>query len=134
MYIEDIKIGQKIWFAENWTERFVYGIVDKITHTDKGIILSLAGNKYDEDCSYIGSQDVYLDKCFDSKHSLIVSVRKERADRIEAYKKEIPDIASLIAFPLIHSFGCEEYTDYEAIQAYKDRALELGFFLDNIEY
>lgn len=33
---------------------------------------------------------------------------------------------SLIAFPLKHNVGqCEEYTDYEAIRAYTERAAEL---------
>lgn len=54
-------------------------------------------------------------------------LKKENQKRVDNYKAEITDIASLVVFPLSHTFGAEEYTDYEAIRAYKERARELGF-------
>lgn len=45
--------------------------------------------------------------------------------QIEKYKAEIKDINDLIRFPLKYCFNGEEYTDYEAMKAYKIRAKEL---------
>lgn len=61
-----------------------------------------------------------------------------RASKRRTYKAEITDLESLIAFPLEHNVGqCDEYTDYEAIRAYKERTAELGLVInlekENIE-
>lgn len=64
---------------------------------------------------------------FATKHEAIEAIKKANQKIVDDYKKEITDIASLVVFPLSHTFYAEEYTDYEAIRAYKERAKELGF-------
>ena len=58
---------------------------------------------------------------------LLQRLKRKIKKIVDGYKSEITDIASLVAFPLTHPFGAEEYTNYEAISAYKERAKELGF-------
>lgn len=43
------------------------------------------------------------------------------------YKESIKTVEDLINFPLSHCFCGEEYTEYEVIAAYKERAKEFGF-------
>lgn len=126
--INDIKINQKVWFKETWTERIVCGFVSEITrHSDnEGHIIKVKGKSYLED-SFIGITHQSPDNLFVTKEEAIAAAKQESQDWVDDYKKEITDIASLVAFPLSHTFYAEEYTDYEAIRAYKERAKELGF-------
>lgn len=126
--INDIKINQKVWFKESWTERIVCGFVNEITKCsdNEDYIIEIKGKSCLED-SFIGTTHQSPDNLFATKEEAIAAVKKENQKRVDNYKAEITDIASLIAFPLSHTFGAEEYTDYEAIRAYKERARELGF-------
>lgn len=126
--INDIKINQKVWFKESWTERIVCGFVSEITrHSDnEEHIIKVKGKSYLED-SFIGITHQLPNNLFTTKEEAIAAAKKESQDWVDDYKKEITDIASLVAFPLSHTFYAEEYTDYEAIRAYRERAKELGF-------
>lgn len=46
----EVKIGDKIWFQESWTEKIIYGLVTKIL--DEGVYID--GVSHD-DKSFIGS-------------------------------------------------------------------------------
>lgn len=126
--INDIKINQKVWFKESWTERIVCGFVSEITrHSDnEEHIIKVKGKSYLED-SFIGITHQSPNNLFTTKEEAIAAAKKESQDWVDDYKKEITDIASLVAFPLSHTFYAEEYTDYEAIRAYRERAKEFGF-------
>lgn len=126
--INKIKINQKVWFKENWTERIVCGFVSDITRRsdNKDHIIKIKGKSYLED-SFIGITHQSPDNLFTTKEKAITAAKKESQEWVDNYKAEITDIASLVAFPLSHTFYAEEYTDYEAIRAYKERAKELGF-------
>lgn len=126
--INKIKINQKVWFKENWTERIVCGFVSEITRRsdNKDHIIKIKGKSYLED-SFIGITYQSPDNLFTTKEKAIAAAKKESQEWVDNYKAEITDIASLVAFPLSHTFYAEEYTDYEAIRAYKERAKELGF-------
>lgn len=128
--INDIKINQKVWFKESWTERIVCGFVSEITrHSDnEEHIIKVKGKSYLED-SFIGITHQSPNNLFTTKEEAIAAAKKESQDWVDDYKKEITDIASLVAFPLSHTFYAEEYTDYEAIRAYRERAKELGFVI-----
>lgn len=126
--INDLKINQKVWFKESWTERIVCGFVSEITRRadNEEHIIKVKGKSYLED-SFIGITHQLPDNLFATKEEAIAAAKQESQDWVDDYKKEITDIASLVAFPLSHTFYAEEYTDYEAIRAYKERAKELGF-------
>lgn len=126
--INDIKINQKVWFKEHWTERIVCGFVSEITrHSDNNDhIIEIKGKSYLEG-SFIGTTHQSPDNLFVTKEEAIAAAKKESQEWVDNYKAEITDIASLVAFSLSHTFYAEEYTDYESIRAYKERARELGF-------
>lgn len=126
--INDLKINQKVWFKEAWTKRIVCGFVSEITRRadNEEHIIKVKGKSYLED-SFIGITHQLPDNLFATKEEAIAAAKQESQDWVDDYKKEITDIASLVAFPLSHTFYAEEYTDYEAIRAYKERAKELGF-------
>lgn len=121
----DIALGNKVWFRETWTERIVYGIVEEI----KNEHVLLHGQSTDND-SFIGTSRIMINNIFAAREQCIQAVKKENDLLVATYKAEITDINSLVNFPLHHSFGAEEYTDYEAIKAYKERAAELGFTIN----
>lgn len=50
---------------------------------------------------------------------------KKSDELISKYKAGIKDMNDLLRFPLEHCFNGEEYTEYEAMEAYKIRANEL---------
>lgn len=114
-------LGQK-------AERIVCGFVSEITRRadNEEHIIKVKGKSYLED-SFIGITHQLPDNLFATKEEAIAAAKQESQDWVDDYKKEITDIASLVAFPLSHTFYAEEYTDYEAIRAYKERAKELGF-------
>ena len=77
--------------------------------------------------SFIGTTHQSPNNLFTTEEEAIAAVEEENRKIVDDYKAEIADIASLVAFPITHPFGMEEYTDYEAIRAYRERAKELGF-------
>ncbi len=125
--INDIKIGQKVWYKEHWSQMIVWGKVTNITKFDNNEDgIEVTGDIYEKE-SFVGTTTQPLNNLFATKYEAIEAIKKSRQAWIDTYKKEITDIASLVAFPLSHPFGAEEYTNYEAIRAYKERAKELGF-------
>lgn len=126
--INKLEINQKVWFKESWTERIVCGFITEIERHlgDENHIIAINGNPQWKD-SFIGTTHQSPNNLFTTKEEAIAAVEEENQKRVDNYKAEITDIASLVAFPLSHPFGAEEYTNYEAIRAYKERAKELGF-------
>lgn len=125
--INDIKIGQKVWYQEYWSQMIVWAKVTKITKFDNNEYgIEVTGEAYERG-SAVGTTIQPLNNLFATKYEAIETIKKANQKIVDDYKKEITDIASLIEFPLSHPFGTEEYTDYEAIRAYKERAKELGF-------
>lgn len=126
--INKLEINQKVWFKEHWTERIVCGFITEIERHlgDGNHIIAINGNSQWKD-SFIGSTHQSPDNLFKTKEEAIVAVEEENQKIVDGYKTEITDIASLVAFPLSHPFGAEEYTNYEAIRAYRERAKEFGF-------
>lgn len=123
----DIKLGDKVWFCENiWSARIVYGIIEDI----KDEYILVHGKSYDNN-SFTGKLHKMFNDVFKTKEQCLQAIKTKNDLIIAAYKEEITDIKSLINFPLEHNVGqCEEYTDYETIRAYKERAAELGFNID----
>lgn len=123
----NIALGDKVWFRETWTEKIICGTVKAIK--DERILLH--GNLIDNN-SFVGTLTKTLNDVFTTREQCIQAAVEKNNQLVAAYKAEITDINSLVNFPLNHSFGTEEYTDYEAIRAYKERAAELGFSI-NVE-
>lgn len=99
--INDIKINQKVWFKESWTERIVCGFVNEITKRsdNEDYIIEIKGKSYSED-SFIGTTHQSPDNLFTTKEEAIAAAKKANQKRVDNYKAEIANIASLVAFPL----------------------------------
>ncbi len=118
----EVRIGDKIWFQEQWTERVIYGIVTKIS--DKGVYLD---GVIHDDNSFIGSSGAIWENAYKTKDDAIKSVREKDERQVAEYKAMMPDIKGLVQFALdYNTCRCEEYTDECAIRAYTERAKELG--------
>ena len=125
---EDINIGDRVWFEEYWTQRALCGYVNGFS-TEQRVKVTLDKNS----TAYVKLENLYR-----SKNDCIKGIQEKNDKIVAEYKAEITDLESLIAFPLEHNVGqCDEYTDYEAIRAYKERAAELGLVInlekENIE-
>jgi len=65
------------------------------------------------------------DHVFGTRKEALDAAEKEKQTAIENYKQEIKDLNDLLRFPLKHCFCGDEYTDENAVCAYKIRAKEL---------
>ena len=65
------------------------------------------------------------DKMFETKDKALEAYGRKCAELIKAYKEDIKDLRTLLEFPLRHCFNGEEYTEYEAKEAYILRVKEL---------
>ena len=72
-----------------------------------------------------GTFGVTADNVFPSKLKALAAAEIERQNKISEYKREIKNLNDLLQFPLHHCFCGDEYTDWEAVEAYKTRAKEL---------
>jgi len=75
--------------------------------------------------SFGGNFAITEDYVFRTRKEALDAAEKERQTIIENYKQEIKDLNDLIRFPLKHCFHGDEYTDENAVCAYKIRAKEL---------
>jgi len=73
-----------------------------------------------------GTAYVTEDCIFRTKDEAIKTYELECEAQTKKYCDEIKTLEDLIRFPLEHCFCGEEYTDYEAIEAYKIRAKEIA--------
>lgn len=63
---------------------------------------------------------------FDSAGTASDVLAREHRKAVDEYKDEIPDTAGLVIFAYTHEVcRCEEYTDWAAREAYRERAIEL---------
>lgn len=113
----NVKIGQIVYYEEHQT-----GNIDKATITEiiNDTAVKIASENY-------GTRDYPINELYTSLDE-IKKVIKEKWDKdVKMYKESIKTVEDLINFPLTHCFCGEEYTEYEAIAAYKERAKEFGF-------
>jgi hypothetical protein len=123
---EDIKIGQTVYVQEKWSGFILKGKVADIIDDVYAQI---------EDAYFVGIDANGKESAHDNYRAPSIGVRfkdiyatakaaydgiKEKEEAlVKTYCDEIKDIQDLLQFPLKHPFGAEEYTDCEAIEAYK---------------
>ena len=78
--INDIKINQKVWFKEHWTERIVCGFVSEIAKRsdNEDYIIEVKGKSYSED-SFIGTTHQSPDNLFVTKEEAITAAKKRKS-------------------------------------------------------
>ena len=131
MKVKDIHAYSKVWFVQPWTDRIVYGrVVDLFKEPCHNLsYVRLEGNKRDDINSFLGTQYMAVESCYETREDCYRAYKEKTRSLIKAYKQKINSIEDLVRFTLECPFGSNEYTDYEAIQAYKERSAELGFDL-----
>lgn len=122
----DVKIGQSIYFQEHWTGMIIKGKIYEIN--DEGVLVH--GECYVRpdgrpDDKFYGSTGGQWENIYPTAKAAYEGKRAKHNAKIAKYCEEITDINALVEFPLKHPFGAEEYTNYEAIEAYKIRCKEL---------
>lgn len=65
------------------------------------------------------------EKCFKTIEELYVYIKEQHDIEVQKYCDEIKTVEDLLKFPLKYSFNAEEYTNYDAMEAYKIKAKEL---------
>ena len=124
--------GDKIFVFENWSENLYQATVVKVYAENDTLyvkftfdyIVDAEGNKVGYDMHGITSAAKFDDIWFSVKEAY-TEIAARKAKVVKTYCDEIVTLKDLLEFPLNHCFDDEEYTDYEAIEAYKIRAKEL---------
>lgn len=89
----EVKIGDKIWFQESWTDRITYGIVTEIS--DNGVRLDGVSR---DDNSFIGSSGATWKNMYKTKDDAVKCVREKddrRVAAIRAYIKRAKELGVL---------------------------------------
>lgn len=131
MNINDVNVNDKLYMYEVWSRQIYQVTLTQFTDSNRHVkfhwdyIVDRNGNKIADGIK--GSSEVSIDYGYlwANPEEAYNAIEKEINDLVENYKNEIKTIEDLVAFPLEHCFDGEEYTDYEAIKAYKIRAKEL---------
>ena len=133
--INDIKIGQKVWYQEHWSQMIVWGKVTKITKFDNNEDGIEVTGEFHEEGSFVGTTTQPLNNLFATKYEAIQAIKKARQQIVDDYKAEITDIASIDDTA---DCGCEnEYTVLNYIvDRYKDHVDKdlLNVIADTDEY
>ena len=113
------KLGDIVYVNNAWT------VAEKCEVTEIG------DKDADDEYFYVHSLDNVGSFCalrsdiYATKEEAIAAYQEKSAKNVEQYKKEIKGLKELLEFPLTHCLNGEEYTDYDAIEAYKIMASEL---------
>lgn len=112
---DKVRIDQIVYYQEHWSGHIERA---KIIEIVDDIVVKLKGTTY-------GTRDYHIDKLYTSVDELKKAIEEKFANDVQALKDSIKTIEDLLIFPLLHCLCGEEYTEYEAIHAYKAKAKEL---------
>lgn len=129
--MDDYKIGGECYIIEAWTENIIKCIIEDKHSDENGFIYSVrqvckvdrTGRKVEK--SYGGKADAYGKLLYKSAEEAYNSCQQKHIDIQKEYLGQIKTVEDLIRFPLDHCFCGEEYTDWDAVSAYEQRAKEL---------
>ena len=114
------KIGDVVYVNGPWN------VAEKCEITSERESKKNGGKAYSVHSLEIGgSFGVSADNIFSTEEDAITAYKRKSEENIAEYKEEIKNLNDLLKFPLNHCFCGEEYTDYDAIQAYKTKTFEL---------
>ena len=113
--ITNAKIGQIIWFKERWsgmpTEAKITAVYD--THAETHL-------------THGGTMNVRFADMFVSKNELMRTMQDESNRNVAVIKASIQTVEDLVRYMYDHVVAnAEEYTDYDARRAVRERAREL---------
>ena len=113
--ITNAKIGQTIWFKERWsgmpTEAKITAVHD--THAETHL-------------THGGTMNVRFADMFVNKNELIQAMQDKSNRNVADIKASIRTVEDLVCYMYDHVVAnAEEYTDYDARRAVRERAKEL---------
>ena len=123
----NLAIGDHIWFNQNWAG------------PSAGTITAFRRSGYTKEMDYAeihldngGMTGALLTDIYTSRKELLEANKKASAAQIAEYKNQMQDIEGLVRFMFNNTVSlAEEYTDWDARDAVKERAKELlGIDLD----
>jgi hypothetical protein len=121
-----IEQGSVVYYAQTWTGFIVKAIVTEIV--DGGVYakelytVDKEGNQVDR-C--VGSSGAAWDNLYATAAEAYDAQAAENKAAYDKYCSEIKSVEDLVRFPLEHCINGDEYTDWQAVNAYKIRAKEL---------
>lgn len=119
------KIAKKVYFYDKMLDMVLSGKIAAIDNT------------YDEECflildvrtmagEFIGCKTIRASKLFDTPAECVAQKNSDNAKIIDDYKNQINSVEDLVRFLYLNPCnGAEEYTDWLAAEAAKQKALEL---------
>ena len=121
-----IKKGNTVFFKDKMSNLILQGTAESLVFdTNDKKYYDIRGTG-DMKKSFIGLRTVYSKDIFLSFEDCINSVRNTNDKIVKDYENEINDIHDLVKFLFKHPCNnAEEYTDYNAAKAAKNKALEL---------
>ena len=125
-----MKVGDIVYFYEHWTDSIEKGKIESLNEFDgvktaevKHIgIVDMDGATI---CKTYGTSTRKIEALYPSSTAAYEAYFKKNIENTNKYKDEIKTLKDLVVFPLYNCLNGEEYTDYDAKEAYKQRAKEL---------
>lgn len=121
-----LKLHDKIYYEDTWANDIIEAEIVAIGIKTVEIhdLWHINKNGKRNEKSY-GVRQLLIDDVYTS-YEEAYNARNEKASKaVKAYCDAINSVEDLVRFPLQHCLNGEEYTDYNALKAYKIRAHEL---------
>lgn len=123
--------GSKVYFvsANCYQTGIFKGVITEEIYLEEYnksyVVLDNVENKSCPMFNCYGSYKAWPDECFLTEDELKTYLKNKYNSQVQEYCSEIKTVEDLIRFPFKYSFNAEEYSNYEAAEAYKIRAKEL---------
>lgn len=124
--IRNPKIGQRVWFLEQWNHCIHSAKIIALGETEVSVRdtkkYPYAEIKWDVG----GNSNCLLRNLYSSREELQKEIKKAEEKKISEIKSKIKNVNDLVAFMYDHCVACaEEYTDWTARRAVKEIAKEM---------
>lgn len=122
----DWRLGQTCFFIQSYSDLVVEARIRDVYNSPDFPAATLSG------VSVYGTSDMPLHALFETSEEAHAAQKAHHFSKVQGFEAEMPDVASMVRFAYTHQVGvCEEYTDWAAREAYKNRAKSLmGIDLD----
>ncbi len=121
-----VKVGHIVYSEMSWSHNIIRAKVTEIR--PEGVMFDLQctvnENGQSIDREY-GSAGATWDNLYPTAKAAYEGRKAKNDAQVAKFCKEIATIEDLVKFPLTHCINGEEYTDWQAVKAYKIRAKEL---------
>lgn len=125
---ENVKVGMTVYKEEPWSQSIFSAVVTEIT--DNGVRLD---GKYfvKRDGSNVGSDRFYgstggrFEEIHKTAEEAYAAQEMKSEKQVHKYCSDMTTPEEVLKFPLQHAFSGEEYTDYDAVKAYRIRCEEI---------